>query len=126
MRPKQEEIFQLVLKAYQKWAAKHGQEPLLPGLSYNQNQLFFINFGQVWCGKFRNQSLISRILNGEHSPGEFRFKSCFNKNPQPIRVNATASFFRVIGSTSNFAEFGEVFKCKPGRKNNPIKKCSVW
>lgn len=62
----------LCAKAYQKWAKKNGPEQLLPGLNYTQNQLFFINFGQIWCGKFRNQSLVSRILNGDHSPGEFR------------------------------------------------------
>ena len=59
-------------QAYQRWISKNGQEPLLPGLNYNQNQLFFINYGQVWCGKFRDQSLTNRILNGQHSPGEFR------------------------------------------------------
>ena len=52
----------------------HGPEPLLPGLNFTQNQLFFINYGQVWCGKLRDQALISRILTDVHSPGEFRFK----------------------------------------------------
>jgi membrane metallo-endopeptidase-like protein 1 len=59
-------------RAYQQWVKKNGPEQLLPGLKYSQTQLFFINYGQVWCGKFRDQSLLSRILSGHHSPGEFR------------------------------------------------------
>ena len=50
----------------------NGPEPLLPGLNFTQNQLFFINYGQVWCGKLRDQSLLNRVLTDVHSPGEFR------------------------------------------------------
>ncbi|CAF0711924.1 unnamed protein product [Brachionus calyciflorus] len=91
-------------RAYKKWAKKYGPEPILPGLNFNQEQLFFINYGQVWCGKFRDQNLMSRILNGQHSPAEFR----------------------VIGPTSNFDEFSRAFNCKTGQKNHPKNKCSVW
>lgn len=55
-----------------KWVAKNGAEKLLPGLNYTQSQLFFINYGQIWCGKFRDQYLISRVLSSYHSPGEYR------------------------------------------------------
>jgi predicted metalloendopeptidase len=80
-------------------------EPLLPGLEkYSQEQMFFINFGQLWCGKTRDQALIQEILNDSHSPGEFR----------------------IIGPTSNSEDFARVFKCPRGTKNNPEKKCSVW
>lgn len=61
-----------IIKAYQKWTETHGHEPLLPGLDYTQNQLFFINYGQIWCGKYRNQSLLLRIMTAQHAPGEFR------------------------------------------------------
>ena len=61
--------------AYQKWAAKNGPETLLPGLEeYTQTQLFFINYGQVWCGKYRDQILSQEIINGVHSPQEFRYQ----------------------------------------------------
>jgi predicted metalloendopeptidase len=63
-----------------------------------------VNFGQVWCSKFRDQYLLNRILNGHHSPGEFR----------------------VIGTTSNSEDFARTFQCRRGQKNNPVKKCSVW
>ncbi|CAF0711928.1 unnamed protein product [Brachionus calyciflorus] len=91
-------------RAYKKWVKLNGEEPLLPGLNYTQEQLFFINYAQVWCTKYRSQSLLYRILNSNHSPGEFR----------------------IIGPTSNSEDFAKVFKCKADQKNNPAKKCSVW
>jgi predicted metalloendopeptidase len=49
-------------------------EPLLPGLEkYSPEQLFFINYGQLWCGKYRNESLYATILNDVHAPGDIRF-----------------------------------------------------
>ena len=61
------------LNAYKKWAALNDPEPLLPGLEkYTQEQMFFINFGQLWCGKTRDQALVQEILNDSHSPGQFR------------------------------------------------------
>ncbi len=60
-------------RAYKRWEAKNGKEPLLPGLPYTQEQLFFINHGQVWCSKYRDATLIQRIRTGVHSPGEFRY-----------------------------------------------------
>ena len=60
-------------QTYQKWVDINGPEATLPGLeNYTPNQLFFINYGQVWCSKFRDQYLIQRLLNGQHAPGEFR------------------------------------------------------
>ncbi len=85
--------------------AKNGAEKLLPGLEkYTAEQMFFINFGQLWCGKSRNESMLMTLLQDTHSPGEYR----------------------VIGSTSNFDEFAKAFQCKKGQYNNPEKKCSVW
>ena len=43
----------------------NGDEPLLPGLNYTQDQLFFINAGQVWCSKDRDQALINQILTSK-------------------------------------------------------------
>ncbi|CAF1139433.1 unnamed protein product [Rotaria sordida] len=92
--------------AYQKWAATPGNiERRLPGLTeYSAEQLFFINYGQVWCSKMTDANALNRILTGVHSPGEFR----------------------VRGPTSNFDEFDRVFNCKPGQGNSQLNKCSVW
>ncbi len=92
-------------KAYSKWVLKNGPEQSLPGLEkYTQEQMFFINYGQLWCGKARNESMLLSIVNDAHSPGEFR----------------------ILGSTSNFNEFSKAFKCSKGKRHNPEKKCSVW
>ena len=91
-------------RAYRKWASKNGPEALLPGLDYTQEQLFFINYAQVWCQKLTNEALELRIATGVHSPGEFRIR----------------------GPTSNYADFARAFNCKKNQGNNPEKKCSVW
>lgn len=35
--------------AYQKWAQENGDEPLLSGLNYTQQQVFWIAAAQNWC-----------------------------------------------------------------------------
>ncbi|KAB7497836.1 Membrane metallo-endopeptidase-like 1 [Armadillidium nasatum] len=91
-------------KAYHKWAEVNGKEKRLPGLKYTTDQLFWISAGQVWCSKYRPESLKVRILTGVHSPGRFR----------------------VVGSFSNSEEFSTAWNCPVGSKMNPQKKCSVW
>jgi predicted metalloendopeptidase len=76
----------------------------LPGLKYSQNQLFWISAANVWCNKYRPESLKLRILTGVHSPGEFR----------------------VRGPFSNMKSFNEDFKCPLGTPMNPVNKCYVW
>ena len=45
----------------------------LPGLTnYTAEQLFFINFGYVWCEKLTDQYAKFRVLVDVHSPGSFR------------------------------------------------------
>jgi membrane metallo-endopeptidase-like protein 1 len=58
--------------AYQKWLTRNKQEPLLPGLGYDQNQLFFINYAQLWCSKYRSVILQLLIMLDVHSPNQFR------------------------------------------------------
>ncbi|CAF1088486.1 unnamed protein product [Rotaria sordida] len=92
--------------AYRKWVQKNGNfDKKLPGLiKYSSEQMFFINYAQVWCSKMTDSYAMNRVLTGVHSPGQFR----------------------VLGPTSNFDEFDRVFSCKPGQGNSRVNKCIVW
>uniref|UniRef100_A0A670IL80 Membrane metalloendopeptidase like 1 n=1 Tax=Podarcis muralis TaxID=64176 RepID=A0A670IL80_PODMU len=91
-------------KAYLKWVAKEGQEPRLPGLDLTHNQLFFLNFAQVWCGSYRPEYASQSIKTDVHSPLKYR----------------------VMGSLQNFEAFSEVFHCKKGTAMHPTEKCRIW
>ncbi|XP_025078019.1 LOW QUALITY PROTEIN: neprilysin-4-like [Pomacea canaliculata] len=93
-------------RAYRNWVKEQGkEEPLLPGLNFTHDQLFFINFAQIWCTNMRRENAINRVLTGVHSPGEFR----------------------VIGTLQNSEEFAKAFHCAKGTTTmNPQSKCVVW
>ncbi|KAG5682753.1 hypothetical protein PVAND_012086 [Polypedilum vanderplanki] len=91
-------------RAYKKWVAIHGEEPALPGLNLTHDQLFFLNYAQIWCGSMRPEDALTKIRSSVHSPG----------------------IIRVIGPLSNSKDFAEAYKCPIGTKMNPINKCSVW
>ena len=46
-------------------------DKFIPGLSENftQDQLFYINFGQIWCAKYREEYAKWMVDNDPHSPG---------------------------------------------------------
>ncbi|CAF0728323.1 unnamed protein product [Adineta steineri] len=92
--------------AYQKFTqANPSADKRLPGLSkYSPTQMFFINYAHTWCTKMTDSYALNRVLSDVHSLGQFR----------------------VIGPTSNFAEFDRAFNCKPGQGNSRVKKCTVW
>ncbi|KAL6482866.1 hypothetical protein MHYP_G00077380 [Metynnis hypsauchen] len=90
-------------KAYKKWREAEGAEPYLPGLDLNNEQLFFLNFAQVWCGTYRPEYASQSIRTDSHSP-----------------LN-----YRVLGSLQNFDAFSEAFQCKPGSPMNPPVKCRM-
>ncbi|NWR57767.1 NEP protein, partial [Bucorvus abyssinicus] len=91
-------------KAYENFVQKHGKEKLLPGLDMNHQQLFFLNFAQIWCGTYRPEYAVNSIKTDAHSPGKFR----------------------VIGSLQNSLEFSEAFSCTKTNYMDPAKKCRVW
>lgn len=94
----------LVLQAYKKWVSRHGEEPRLPGIDLTHDQLFFLNYAQIWCGSMRPEDARSKIRSAVHAPG-------------PIRV---------IGPLSNSKDFARAFNCRIGTRMNPEQKCSVW
>jgi putative endopeptidase len=57
------------LKAYQ--MSLNGKEsPVIDGLTGDQR--FFMGWAQVWRSKYREDAMRAQLVNGPHSPGEFR------------------------------------------------------
>ncbi|CAH2003353.1 unnamed protein product [Acanthoscelides obtectus] len=91
-------------RAYRKWVSQHGEEMDLPGLNLTHDQLFFLNYAQIWCGSMRPEDALSKVRSSVHSPG-------------PIRV---------LGPLSNSHDFARAYNCPLGSPMNPTSKCSVW
>ncbi|RWS16297.1 neprilysin-1-like protein, partial [Dinothrombium tinctorium] len=70
---------------------------------FNDEQLFFISFGNSWCAK-------TRFSSGEFSEDK----------------KHSSTRWRVIGSLSNFNEFSRVFSCRKNSEMNPSHKCTLW
>ncbi|KAF5283678.1 hypothetical protein FQA39_LY17253 [Lamprigera yunnana] len=90
--------------AYDKWVERNGVEPKLPGLNYNQKQLFWISSAQLWCSKYTDDSLRHMLQDDVHAPAEYR----------------------VIGAFSNSQNFSQDFNCPANSSMNRKNKCSVW
>ncbi|EDW86306.2 uncharacterized protein Dwil_GK15832 [Drosophila willistoni] len=91
-------------RAYKKWEQLHGRELQLPGLNMTHDQLFFLNYAQIWCGSMRPEDALTKIRSSVHSPG----------------------FVRVLGPLSNSRDFAHAYTCAVGTTMNPAEKCSVW
>jgi|CXWL01.1.fsa_nt_gi endothelin-converting enzyme/putative endopeptidase len=93
--------------AYQAYRARHPEEgadaaSVVAGLT--DEQLFFVAFGQVWCGLTTPEAARVRVTVDPHSP----------------------SRFRVIGPLSDNAELAKAFNCPAGSPMNPTNRCTVW
>lgn len=88
--------------AYNKWVQRNAPEGLLPGLKYDQQQLFWIALAQSSCTASDDDTYI--ITADDHAPDEFR----------------------VNGVVSNMPDFANDFNCPTDSKMNPTKKCSIW
>ncbi|XP_055627429.1 neprilysin-1-like [Toxorhynchites rutilus septentrionalis] len=91
-------------RAYRKWVDIHGPELELPGMNMTHDQLFFLNYAQIWCGSMRPEDALTKIRSSVHSPG----------------------IIRVIGPLSNSKDFAEAYNCPLASPMNPLNKCSVW
>lgn len=90
-------------KAYRR--SLGGREaPVIDGLTGDQR--FFIGWGQVWRGLYREDALRQRVLTDPHSPSEYRTN-------QVLR---------------NFDEFHTAFNTKPGDGMwlEPEKRVKIW
>ena len=84
------------------WIRDHKEEGLLPGLIFNQRQLFWIRNAQQWCNKHSIQDL-KEGMTGVHTPDKYR----------------------LLGSLMLSDEFAKDFNCPKNSKMNPIRTCSV-
>jgi membrane metallo-endopeptidase-like protein 1 len=91
-------------RAYKKYEKFHPIPQQLPGVNLTQDQLFFLNYAQIWCGMMNDKEAIRKLRTSEHSPG-------------PIRVK---------GPLSNSYDFAAAYNCPVGTPMNPLKKCRVW
>uniref|UniRef100_A0A7E4VRL2 Neprilysin n=1 Tax=Panagrellus redivivus TaxID=6233 RepID=A0A7E4VRL2_PANRE len=91
-------------RAYKKYENIHPIPQQLPGVNLTQDQLFFLNYAQIWCGVMNDKEAIRKLRTSEHSPG-------------PIRVK---------GPLSNSKDFADAYNCPAGSPMNPVKKCRVW
>ncbi|KAG0230178.1 hypothetical protein B0O80DRAFT_149533 [Mortierella sp. GBAus27b] len=101
-----------IKKSYESWMALYRSDPQgkkynnqrLPGLEHlTPEQMFFIQFGRLWCNKARPE-FAEKQLQNVHSPAQWRIK----------------------GVAQNSEYFAKAFKCKAGQPMNPVKKCNVW
>eukprot|EP01095_Lingulamoeba_sp_RSL-Kostka_P015523 TRINITY_DN7171_c0_g1_i1.p1 TRINITY_DN7171_c0_g1~~TRINITY_DN7171_c0_g1_i1.p1 ORF type:complete len:755 (-),score=252.83 TRINITY_DN7171_c0_g1_i1:162-2426(-) len=67
-------------------------------------QLFFLSYGQVWCGKRKDEYADYLLQVDPHSPPSARVNN-------PLRM---------------FDEFGKAFECKSDSYMNPKDRCEVW
>ncbi|XP_074498372.1 neprilysin-like isoform X2 [Sebastes fasciatus] len=91
-------------QAYKNYEAANGEEPSLPGIDLSHDQLFFLNFAQVWCGTYRPEQAVNSIKSDVHSPGKFR----------------------VLGTIQNFPEFARAFSCNKSSAMVSDNICRVW
>lgn len=80
------------------------KDPMLPGLPYTAEQLFWLSAAQTWCSVEKPQVKKILILTDNHS----------------------LSQFRVLGTLSNSKDFANDFQCLVGSPMNPERKCEVW
>ncbi|XP_023805881.1 phosphate-regulating neutral endopeptidase isoform X1 [Oryzias latipes] len=95
-------------RAYRRWVDDNRggvEEPLLPGVDFSNNQLFFLSYAHVRCNSYRPEAAREQIQNGAHSPPKYR----------------------VIGAMSNYEEFQKAFRCPESSvMNRGSQSCRVW
>ncbi|KAI6189415.1 Phosphate-regulating neutral endopeptidase [Aphelenchoides bicaudatus] len=71
---------------------------------YTQDQLFFMSFGALWCGRDSAEEKLYTMIEDTHSPNQYRINEVLKNVP----------------------EFSVAFNCPVGSKMNPQKKCKIW
>ncbi|RCN52359.1 hypothetical protein ANCCAN_01401 [Ancylostoma caninum] len=95
-------------RAYRTHIALNGPDPLLPDRLFGQfthDQLFFLNFAQVWCEKRRtDEQLYQQLMVDPHSP----------------------AMYRVFGTIQNYPAFRVAYNCPLETPYAPEQHCNVW
>lgn len=89
--------------AHEQWAATAANEPS-PVSGLTQEQLFFVAYAQLYCGKETPESERVGVLGDVHAPRKFR----------------------VLGPLSNSPKFWAAFACAEGTPMRPARACGVW
>ncbi|XP_022104228.1 membrane metallo-endopeptidase-like 1 [Acanthaster planci] len=90
---------------YKRWVKRVGDPgDTLPGINLNHDQLFFLNFAQMWCSLHRKESLEVIVKAKVHVPERFR----------------------VLGTLSNSEHFAEAYQCKKGSAMVRDEPCKLW
>ncbi|CAF1146372.1 unnamed protein product [Didymodactylos carnosus] len=95
----------LAYLAYELQKQKNSESNLLlPGLSYNGDQLFFIAFAHNWCNLETKNAQHYDLINDPHSPAKYR----------------------IIGTMANSDEFLKAFSCSKTSTKSSLEKCQLW
>ncbi|KAI9476258.1 MAG: hypothetical protein EXX96DRAFT_487084 [Benjaminiella poitrasii] len=78
--------------------------PSLSDVDFTPEQLFFINFGRIWCMNTRPEMAVQRIRSDPHSPNRVRVNAAVQNNP----------------------DFAQAFHCQTPTDMNPAQKCEIW
>lgn len=89
--------------AYQEHVKSNGPDPMLPGLDYTPNQLFWISAARPMC-------LVSQHEYYYHI--DYEFQPPYEYSPN--------------GALRNSKSFSDDFSCKVGSAMNPTNKCEMW
>ena len=83
--------------AFAAWKGAKGSKPegLLPGLqNFTEEQLFFISYGNWWCGKVRPETAVNLVYRDPHAPTRARILGTMANSPdfrQSFNVSKTSS-----------------------------------
>uniref|UniRef100_H2ZNA2 Peptidase M13 C-terminal domain-containing protein n=1 Tax=Ciona savignyi TaxID=51511 RepID=H2ZNA2_CIOSA len=79
-------------------------ESVEPSTGLTNNQMFFIGYANVRCGKYTHAGAINQLATDNHGPGKYR----------------------ITTALQNFNKFSEAFSCPLGSFMNPHHKCIIW
>ncbi|WP_272423676.1 M13 family metallopeptidase [Polyangium jinanense] len=92
----------LAFRAYR--ALRKSAEERIRADGFDEDQQFFLSFGQSQCTKWREERARTLLQTDPHSLAKFR----------------------VNGSVTNMPEFARAFSCAEGKALNPKQRCDVW